>query len=63
MADSEIDLRGDSDALIAYLLLKIHVDSGTTGERDAKDFSVLLDLYRQCLRAVKGQIPQEGPGE
>ncbi len=59
MPDPEITLSGDSEALIAYLLLKIHLDkSDVTGPRIAKDFNYLLDLYRQCLRAVKDQPPQ-----
>ena len=62
MADSEIDLRGDSDALIAYLLLKIHLTNHLE-DMATMDIKSLLDLYRQCLQAVQGQLPRGETGE
>ena len=58
MPDPEINLSGDSEALIAYLLLKVHLDD-VSGE----DLKSLLDLYHQCLQVVKGQQPQGGAEE
>ncbi len=62
MPDSEIDLRGDSDILIAYLLLKIHLDA-TKDENITKDLTRLLGLYHQCLQAVISHSPPGETGE
>lgn len=63
MPDIPLAISGDSKEAIACQLLAIHLREAEEWRKIMKDINLLLQLYRQCLRAVKDQPPPEEPEE